>query len=144
MSAQHDRVLFNSCEVPTLKTLTLYDEYRIRITGLGEIYETMSCRLLMEQLRRKFPGHYVVAFVSKREATPQVLRAISANPNLVSSGLVDIPPWRSGYRPLKSDRLLKLSFLASPVLMMLASLERWYPNAIKARRAHMVWFLNSC
>jgi len=133
--------------VKPLRELSLHDEYRTEVTGLGEIYERMSCQLLMQRLRRVFPGDYVITFLSKTEASPDLLRSISDRPTVIASGFADIPPWSSGYRPIKHTSgvapLLKFASLAKPFLRMLASLEPWYPHAVKARKAHIVWFLRS-
>ena len=127
--------------------LSLRDDYRTEILGLGEIYEALSCGLLVQRLRRRYPGHYLITFLSRREVSAELVRDISKRRTVVASGFADIPPWSSGYRPVISasgaSPLLKFAVFAKPLFQLLVSLEQWYPCALKARKAHMVWLLHS-
>jgi hypothetical protein len=133
-------------EVGRMRKLSLRDEYRTEITGLGEVYEVISCRLIMRHLRAQFPGDYVVTFLSRKDDS-ELLRSISKKSTVVATGFADIPPWKSGHRPLKQTSgvspLLRFSSFAKPVLRLLASLEQWYPYAVKVRKAHIAWLLRS-
>jgi hypothetical protein len=130
------------------KTIPLHQAYQTEVTGLGEVYEVLSCRLLMQRLRRRYPGHFVITFLSRREVESETLPNLLGRSAVVASGFVDIPPWRSGYRPLKMQSsgvspLLRFLSFVKPLLGLLACLERWYPYSVKARKAHVVWFLQS-
>jgi hypothetical protein len=130
-----------------LRKVSLRDDYRTEITGLGDIYEVLSCRLLMDKLRARFPEHYVATFLSRNETDTKVLRDMLRGSHFVISGFADIPPWKSGYRPLKRtsgfSSLLRVAPVAKHLLRVLASLEQYYPYALKARNAHLIWFLHS-
>ena len=130
-----------------MRELSLRDEYRTEITGLGEIYEVLSCRLLIQHLRATLPGEYVITFLPRKEIQSKLLRLILDRSAVVASGFADIPPWPSGYRPFtqgaRISPLLRFASFAKPIFTFLVSLERRYPYAIKARKAHILWFVYS-
>lgn len=130
-----------------MRYFELSREYCRDITGLGEVYETLSCRRIMWGLRKRFPKDYHVTFLSRKEATSPVVRRFLDDAHFVASGFADIPPWRSGVRPLGQKHgvspLLRFITFLRPVLNLLVSLESIYPDAVKLRRAHVVWFLHS-
>ncbi len=131
---------------PNLIDLNIDDEYNVKITGFGDIYEIVSVRMLMKRLKRQYgPGLIYLCSNSGHGGRGMSLEELEAfvsriNGDVAEKGFVDVPPWRSRPRAGGTKNPLiryeSLNHVARLASLLIVPFERFIRSK---ERAHMVY-----
>ncbi|MFZ5366486.1 MAG: hypothetical protein ACOZBZ_04345 [Patescibacteria group bacterium] len=124
------------------KKLPLWQKYKPKIYGLGEVYEQISVERKKKRLKEKFGSGILFLCPNKKHsgrglALEELQEKVRQQKYLIlTSGFVDSPPWRSS--PGKRKGLKLPLFLAKIIFYGLSFLESFWEGE---ENSHIVYVL---